>query len=746
MGTPLIAGVVLLLLVSFHASAEIAASFGNVIHLDGAFQSMATMARLCQGQVPGRDFDMYLGAGPLLLLAPVFVLKGCSFGASLYTTHLTVSIAFYTALFTLGWIAFGALGMKHRASACIAIVVSVRLVLLHPGNIGLYLETFRTELSYPGNSLLMLRYAVIFIAAWFVLVEAFRNNWSPVAYGLAAGAAVGWSFDTGIPVAFSLIVVWLARQDWSGTSIWRVLLLALGCVLGGVITAAIISGGDLTSFIEFRSNVADAQFWYYAPFGEDSRYFGWRDVVTYFWREYNLVTTFALLTTPVASALALIKAKRNRFAAALFVVSASAFLSAALSEFGGHLSDRYYTVSLMIWPFAVISCLGLYYPQERSFRWPAAASSAVRVSVPAIAVVGSISAAFPSPPSEEFVKNWRWVPELESRLLLVDLPDVRLARAIPEGASHLSTYFNVVDVLVGSSWLTRVDSLIHAFGRERARWEQLVSSAAVDFVLTTRPKYAGWHEWLVTANWPFFRAVLEHYTPAGEGRSLQLWSRGETASSEEAANVSCVASPVSPSEVRVEVRANKGPIPQIIDVRLEMESDLTPGLLPINGRRKLLVVENKAARFVAIRVGLDPHAESIEFPVLATAAVMNRTILGFPSDRISLRPGACTALRLNASTDAISAMLEIDGVLTPYDLTDQNWIRGIGIRFPGFFIATEERPSNLSVGDEVAFAGSGNRRITRIYAKPDYTEILVDGPLLDPKTDGYPNGVILRDR
>jgi hypothetical protein len=74
---------------------------------------------------------------------------------------------------------------------------------------------------------------------------------------------------------------------------------------------------------------------------------------------------------------------------------------------------------------------------------------------------------------------------------------------------------------------------------------------------------------------------------------------------------------------------------------------------------------------------------------------------------------------------------------TAYDLTDQYWDRGIGRNWTGFFITHNER---LKVGDKVVLR-SGIRAIERLIDNGPYTNVYLNGSLLNPIIDGNPNPI-----
>lgn len=84
--------------------------------------------------------------------------------------------------------------------------------------------------------------------------------------------------------------------------------------------------------------------------------------------------------------------------------------------------------------------------------------------------------------------------------------------------------------------------------------------------------------------------------------------------------------------------------------------------------------------------------------------------------------------------------------VTPFDLTDGNWVAGISTFASGFFIEnTLLNRQALRVGSELLFKASGKKTITQIDYFDQYINVYVAGGRLNPKLDGYPNKVIISD-
>ncbi|PTL80222.1 hypothetical protein DAT35_29940 [Vitiosangium sp. GDMCC 1.1324] len=76
-------------------------------------------------------------------------------------------------------------------------------------------------------------------------------------------------------------------------------------------------------------------------------------------------------------------------------------------------------------------------------------------------------------------------------------------------------------------------------------------------------------------------------------------------------------------------------------------------------------------------------------------------------------------------------------LITPSSLTDENWENGIHRLQAGFFVEDQSRLASIRTGATLTFAGSGMRKLSKL----DGRDVWVEGPVLDPATDGAPNFV-----
>lgn len=751
------------IVMSVHLRAVQASLFGTVKHLDGAFQTMASMSRLCAGQLPGRDFDLYLGFGPTASLFPAALLRGCRFGDSQYSAHLMTSLAFYGGLFTLVWVSHWAWAPGRSRSGrawCGLAVVAVVLFLdvsMSPSQSEI-LRIVRSNLTAPGNSLLMLRYVVPFLAAIATIVSRrLPDNARALVLGGLAGVVILWSLDTGVPTAAGIGIAFLAGPRDGRIDAGAVARFSVGFLFALATAVLVTSGGRPSAQVAFRAGVADAQFWYFSASGDASRYFDVVDLLGWFRRDDPIVSLILLTYPFLLLRLAQNHRRGSAAAGAAFIVGVGTFFGAALSEFGGHIFVRYYSAAMLAWPFLLVIAL---VPSSRLRTTEPPVSMESRMSrgrllrftgqsreiaahvggarpalagaVSLVAITTYVMITQQQDPRDS--ANRTYVPNLAATIAEPDMADIELARSLTDAPGPLvSAYYNPADAMLRSTSPTRVDSLIHAFGTEQERWIDLVEDQTAGTVLTTRPTYSRYQPWLTSSNWPFFRALLTNYEPAGQGTTLQAWRRRDrpvaaapavpcrVVTKEDSLGLITVA-PTDPNQI------------ELYDVTVRYVLEVQPSWLPINGARGLLRLRQNGIP----AIGLDPDADRVSFPVVARGE-STRQLEAYPSDRAKLDLQSCAAVPIGIPDASLLAHFNTTNGFAADPLTDDNWARGVSRTEPSFFFASQLNRPDLNVGDVLVFAGSGARSISAIQSTSESVIVTVDGALLDPETDGHPH-------
>ncbi|OBV10333.1 hypothetical protein [Erythrobacter dokdonensis] len=539
--------------------------------IDGALQTWFALDHFADGDQLGTGFQSYLGITMVLALLPVFLLFGQTLFASTLAANVAMIAGAFGAAYATVWLIRA---VPPRASWQAALVLIFGFYYAAPlvaEGAGLrWPATFD-----PGVSLRPLRGFLPFIVLPLFVVQVRRVLLQGRALsgglllGLAAGVGLLWSNDAGIPLVIALVLglvmalhrrlVLLARTM---AAFGLGVIAAAGAILLAVTHAA---PGPWLQY-NFR-DVAGDQFWFFAPWERSTRILGVGDLPNIL-RHGELLSTASLIVLTLCMLWAVVQRLRGRSApvrgSAFIVVGASVIGTALIPQIGGHIGAEYNAIT-----FVLGACAPLIIGQRILLRWTkpllrnaSPAKTGMAVGVAALAIVGIEAArlvtvcAGTDRTTYDAGLGFHVTPEYAADLAAMrQLAQAWDAQGIAQDRRLLSAYTSPLDIAAGVESPAPVGSLIHALGADnRANFTALVGERKVAAVTTIAPDYSGWEGWIRRANWPFFRALHENYTPIARNDQQVLWVRAETATPPIAA-ATCRVSAPSRSTLALDIAA-----------------------------------------------------------------------------------------------------------------------------------------------------------------------------------------------
>lgn len=189
------------------------------------------------------------------------------------------------------------------------------------------------------------------------------------------------------------------------------------------------------------------------------------------------------------------------------------------------------------------------------------------------------------------------------------------SKEIPYGASIWSTYASVYDDYYGTQNASRggEDYIIHALGPAR-RWQyvQDFMRSKPDYVITLKPTYFLYEEWLWGRHWSFYKEILSKYTLVKENGSHFLWKRNDVLAVDSTDNLNQKALKNSNNEYVIDSESKEGY--QVYDVTIKYKiKNKFPLISKLS--RHLLSLENTKAQ--TYDISLPPYESTWRFPVVA---------------------------------------------------------------------------------------------------------------------------------
>jgi hypothetical protein len=765
--------------------ARIASLRVDYIPINGSFQTFNPIQRILDGEVPGRDFNPYLGLGVTYLTTIATFLLGGDFGASQFSVHLICTLCH----FTFWGVTLKLSGCSWKwsitvASAATLLILTYLLLPRSYPNINIFdivdhpiIDSYPIynwyELTAPGNSLLAVRGVLPFVTS-AILLFIFQSTKSRprilyAAAALLAGIQPYWSNDFGLPSCTALIgisILYIAKTESTlkckGLYIFRFLLISLISffLVGNILTFGHFGNWMTANF----GGVASDQFWYFwfmpfkafAPF----QLFPHPILTIYF--------TLTILTFVVFIF------RKVEFEQVLFVYLNLTVIGAGiLGCLAGSIDYRYYSLAIFVSYFAaaklVISLIHLgqakvseYFgiisekdalkPLKGFFK---SLASILLISIYVISIYTAVRYAsyVPIGKSEQSFYNddlGGWLSQQYQPAVDIGNRIKQKTVGLPAEQKMLSTYASGMDRVAGSRNATDIDYIIHALGEAaRSHYISKYLQHQPEFITTIRQDYTDWENWVRRTNWWFYREFIRQYDIVDATFYNLVWQRRETPKPLPEIAASCQISQESSNVVNLIVSTAAIPghsTRYFIDITLNYQLDIQETIYPLIGKRGIISgIDTNAGVSKSIGIsgnqsyGLPPGHSNWHVPLeneLGTTSTLR--LVGYPVDRATLRVNSC-ATSVIASASALELQLE----RTPLNFTDVNWVNGISIiptshDFPhtGFIINNPEQLLAVQP-TEVIFEKSGRRQILDIKGN----QVWVSGPSLDPVEDGYPHRV-----
>ena len=714
---------------------------------NGAFQTFNPLRRIFIGEIPGRDFNPYLGLGTTYITAVLTYFFGGNFAASKSSIYLLSVLLHLLVLTTLFFLSDFSIKKAFVCSAFVFVIISYdvqRLALFW-------------ELAGPGNSNLGMRSALPFISSWIVLFLFRICQNKPQIFYCLTGCLIGiqplWSNDYGIPSSVALsgaIVVNLIKQENNRTT--KLILLFTSAAIAFFTAASLLTGGNATSWLKDNfSGVAADQFWYFVWYNGRNKIFSLSDL-------FSTPLLYLYIASLLVIFLYVLTKNYNTKHLLLLYIASTVIMAGMLSSTGGTVSMRYYLATILTGCFVIPLAVSLLFPVlitklnivTRKLRFPLLftlliiyTSVLITNIIPVYLLVADTSA------NKVF-----WVQEFNGWLPNKWKHSIQVARKINQELKDelptkriLSTYSSGIDVVAGAFNPTGIDYIIHALGTPaRSHYIESLLSYKPKYITTLREDYTQWETWVRRTNWWFYREFVRDYKPVEATFYNIIWQRLEIPKKQVYPLVMCSISKESNNKTIISILTNtqKNDVVYYAEIDLKYQLEVKSSGIPVIGKRGIVnATEKKTALTKPIAktsnrsYGMPPNANHWYVPLehkLGTPSVLE--LQAYPANRAKLIVESCQA-QLFASVDEFA----FNRRLTSANISNANWHNGVAIapsnNRTGIAIAQLDILPELYPGMDIEFASSGKRKIIEIKNN----QVWVTGASLNPITDGYPQPV-----
>lgn len=488
-----------------------------VNHFDGAYQTASSLFRLYHNQFPGRDFYPYLGLGPIYSIFPLFIAFGGKITSSLAATKLMCFLTAWLAMTVVYLLVF------DNKKFIDAILFSGTLVLLI-ALFAVYLGPVKhiNFLIEPGTSLRSIRSSLVYIVAFAFYFLRSRQA-SIFWYSLPLSICFIWSNDfafTTFLIMFTTLTLTSRFVAPPRKIIIDLCTTFLASLALGFLWVYILTFGHPLNFelYNFR-DVANDQWWYFAPYSYGERILSLTDIGQLF----KLPTLFSVF---LIFSLVIFALKRKSFSLLLLgSAGLSLFGGGLVASIGGHYGFYYFfalycwtaiTLGLFLWKF-ILTRYGI---SEKLLKY-------VLVAINLSSVFFALFQY--SCHDREFSSDMGLIYSRElGGYISTNYKEYLEFIHSNKNASFVEEYSGLWNAISHRNPLLKVDSVIHALGSIREVSEPVLQNA--DFIITSnRPFSPYWQPWSFSMNLWFYKEVVLNRFPVFYSPSTVVWAKNKTA-------------------------------------------------------------------------------------------------------------------------------------------------------------------------------------------------------------------------
>ena len=508
------------------------------VPINGTFQNFNPVRRFFNGQVPCRDFSIYLGFGHLILGSFMTRLFGGDFAASLSAFSFLTLLAFVLYAVVLGKSILHS-GKWAKAITLISLVgVFVSFLDLSSTSLlGYVIEQVRTCLS-PGNSARFVRgLAPVLLVYMLYLGNVIFNKCTDnktlslkqnelyrlVGYSAICGLFFSYSNDYGIGswLCFGIIlgVVCFSRSR----SVVRTLMAWGLYMLIGVVTTCIFvtifTRGNLWSWLQQNFGSGGYQTWYYLSAHSHYIY----DI------DYAFATILQALFV-LAYIYKIFIQKGSAWSCQRYGIPAVLNMTGfcVANEYkllsGGTLREVSYTILYLTVLFESIGLLKNLLKNEMRNSY---LKRGIMYLTVLVGGAWGISSMFECGTAFLNRSQGVYVADLGGYMRSLG-EDLKLTKELLKDKKVFATYASALETVTDQYQPSQYDYIIHVLGdKARADYLEAFDLGEFDYVATIREDYTEWEYWIRTANWFFYRELYKDYHPVFSNAYELFWERNE---------------------------------------------------------------------------------------------------------------------------------------------------------------------------------------------------------------------------
>ena len=491
----------------------------NFNPINGDFQNYNPVRRFLDGQIPYKDFAVYLGTGHLIVLSFFQLILGNNFTISLFITNMVTMLCFELTVFVVSFLI-----LKNKKKALYVTLFMAAINILRPQFVNYLNQDFINALNFglaPGNSARLIRIVilpilVLLIYAGFKFIDNTQNQKisthkqlaKKIYMAIIAGTAILWSNDGGIATYISISLIYfillIKQYKTNIKEIIKYTLMYIGIsVISFLLILVVITRGNVLSWFEFNFGVSSYQKWYYGvAYGKEN--------ISLIGIDVSIINTL-LITMAIYYIYKTLREKDKddvlRYAMLAFV-AISAILTAYLYWLlsGGTSKEMLNLVMLIL----IVNYIILIFDKIKN---EVKIRQILRVGVIVLSVatiVTNVGTQLKNRKNRD--SDAIYIEKLGGYL-------TNLGKSIEYATNRIgqekvfSTYASAIETVTGQFQPTGTDYIIHCLGdKQREEYIEKFEQGNFKYVDTV-DKNNGYRYWIRNANWFFYKELYKDYKP-----------------------------------------------------------------------------------------------------------------------------------------------------------------------------------------------------------------------------------------
>lgn len=553
--------------------------------INGTFQNFNVVRRLLDGQVPYRDFNIYLGMGHLYIGSLFTAIFGGNFSASLVAFSFLTILSFCMFSIIIGKTINGKTSKVPYLVTIILLVIIKTQPLIYTNCLSIF-EEIKNALNNclnPGNSARFIRgTALIFIIVFsnFMLyltrkiifkikISEKAKQWiNLIALSIGAGVTFCWGNDYGIACWICSAIMIFFITFATTKNIKKTIIVEFVHIVTSIITIfvtiLILTRGNIASWFSSIFGIGGAQTWYYGISKYEKSYYIFDIDLSFITVLIALVCLYYLTK--------LYKNKASKDACKTYGILAYITMVsfAAINEYkllsGGLAREVGYTILFFIIVYELIKKISQMLVDKKKEVLKVAKAIIIMCGVALL--ITNVKDSFVV---FNFNSRGTYVKELGGYLAELS-NDVELAKKIVGDEKVFSTYSSALETVTNQYQPSGTDYIIHVLGdKQRKNYLEKFKSKNFKYVTTINETFTEYEYWIKNANWFFYRELYKTYIPVYTNSYQIFWEENEDNINIKDNNINIEIIKVDEKNVTIKVKTDTN-INGIADVKIKYDT------------------------------------------------------------------------------------------------------------------------------------------------------------------------------